>query len=89
MSDCCSGIIVFSTTESKLQETLEESYYRRNLGQVSRVQAIESLVVAALARFSVTFLNIHENFHTCLEEMEDLISPSLSVNFVQHHAYGK
>ena len=46
----------FSTTESKtLQETPEEFYYRKNLGLVSQVQAMdkaeESLVVIALVRF--------------------------------------
>ena len=61
MSDCCSGIIEFLTTESKtLQETPEESYYRRNLGWVCHVQAMdkaqESIVVAALARF---FSHVH------------------------------
>ena len=43
-----------------LQETPEESYYRRNLGPVSHVQARdkaqESIVVAALARLLPHFL---------------------------------
>ena len=61
MSDCCSGIIGFSTTDSNLlQETPKESYYRRKLGRVSRVQAMdkaqESIVVTALARFFWIFL---------------------------------
>ena len=61
MSDCCSGIIGFSTTESKtLQETPEESYNRRKLGWVSGFQAMEkakeSIIVAALARFFSHFL---------------------------------
>ena len=55
MSNFCSGIIGFSTSESKtLKETSEESNYRQNLGWVSSVQAMdkaqESIAVAAMAR---------------------------------------
>ena len=49
---------------SPKQETPEESYYRRNLGQVSHVQAMdktqESIVVAALSRKPLKSLIIDE-----------------------------
>ena len=73
-SDCCSCIIGFSATESKtLQETPEESYYRRNLGRVSRVQpmdkAQESIVEAALTRFLS-----HCQVHLPLQSGQDMPS---------------
>ena len=53
----------FSTTESKtLQKTPEETYYRQNLGRVSRVQAMdkaqESIVLVDLAKF-LSHVHVH------------------------------